>query len=349
MRPFVVVALMSLVAVLPACGGKQPPTAPAAPQGAQTTPEPAPGDAQQPGLRVWAVDPTGRRPPELLLEQPRDLMLAGISPDGRYLLLVQALGQEKGDDTAVPYLFDRTTGTLNQGGQTAIRTAAWSGNGFYIDWLTHLDLQLKETHLDPLAGALHLQEGEREVISISFAVDSNRFVALVGPRWKPGEPVDLVQGNRDGTGLTVLPKAVYGTDTQMGTVAAIALSPDGQYAALTDRAGAALVRLSDPAPEQWVRVASSSFPIEWAPDSAHVWFGTGQILDLTGKPVLDTGAKYNLVWQPDGKGGVVSGYDGLHSFRLDDSTDDLQAPAASQARGFLPDGRLVVWRTVHPQ
>lgn len=302
--------------------------------------------APGPGTRIWAVDPAGKAPAELLADLPKPLFWSGMSPDGRYLLLAEQLGQYKGDYTAIPYLLDRQDGSLKQGPKTSVRFAYWSGNGFHIDKLLHLDLGLQVERRDALAKALGLKEREREIIDISFAADGKRFAALVGQGWNAQPaPLDLVQGNLDGTNLSVVPGVLHGTDTQIGTVAHLGLSPDGQWLALAGRDGAALARAADPAPEQWIRFPAN-YEIVWAPDSRHVRFGVGGVFDLSGKPVLPVEQARGLVWQ-DGQGGVIF-YHGVEVdlFRLDGARSRLEVPDFAIPRAFLPDGRLLVWHTV---
>jgi dipeptidyl aminopeptidase/acylaminoacyl peptidase len=311
--------------------------------------EPVLARAQKPGIQIWAVDVAGKQEPELLLErQPKPLMLQGFSPDGRYLLLTEQLGQYKGDYTAIPYLLDRSTGNVQQGAQTNVRMAQWSGHGFFIDRLAHLDLQLKETRLDSLAAALGLKEQEREIIDIAFTPDGERFAALVGRNWAE-EPLDLVLGNVGGSDLTIQPRAITGMATQIGTLAWIALSPDRQMVGLSGTEGTVLVPVAKPAPENRVLLsAAQGRGLTWSPDSAHVWVDNAGLFDRSGKVLVKADGGYPVLWLPDGTGVVPRGFDQLVRTGLDGTSVPLKAPDWGVPAGFLPDGRLLVWRTVYP-
>jgi hypothetical protein len=311
--------------------------------------EPVLARAEKPGLHIWAVDLTGARAPERLLDLPEPLVLTGMSPDGQHLLLVEQLGEYKGDYTAIPFLLDRTTGALREGAKTSIRTGLWSGTGFCIDSLTCMDFQFKEARYDKLAQALQLKEQVREIVAISYSADGKCFAALVGRSWAE-EPLDLVQGNVDGTGITTVPGLIAGIATQSGTLARIALSPDGKWLALTGKDGAAIAPVADPTPRIWTQVQASGTEPGWAPDSQHVQFAGVGVFDLAGKLVFNPGQFYGIVWQPDGKGGVIYGYEGMRLFRIvGGPAAEVKAPDWSVPAGFLPDGRLLVWLTVRPQ
>lgn len=299
------------------------------------------------GTRIWAVDPTGKAANELLVDLKQPLFWAGMSPDGRYLLLTEQLGEYKGDYTAIPYLLDRADGSLKQGPKSSVRFAVWSGTGFQIDRLLHLDLNLRVESRDALAAALGLKPDTREIIDISFAPDGKRFAALVGKRWSgPPEPVDLVMGNLDGSGLTVVPKVITGVATQIGDLAYLALSPDGQWLAISGQEGTALARTAAPAPDGWVWLQKENTlgtGMEWAPDSRHIRVGQGGVYNLTGNPVFQVESNWGLVWR-DGRGGVA--YTHLWragQFGLSGVGAEVKLPDFSIPRAFLPDGRLLVW------
>lgn len=300
------------------------------------------------GTRVWAIDPAGKREPELLLDHSTALHMADMSPDGRYALLIEQLGQYKGDYTAIPHLWDRSAGTTIAGAKTTIRHGIWSGRGFYLDWLTHYDLELKEARLSQLELALGLKKDERGLIAASFTADGRRFAALVGHPWM-GEPIDLVQGNSDGTGLTTQAKVVAGHATQMGTYARLYLSPDGQWLVLEGRDGTVLLPAANPATDRLIKLQGGR--TVWAPDSRHLWVQGGGVYDLKGQLVVDTGQDvYHLVWQLDGRGGLFQGPGGVYrSFDLRGTVVDVKLPERGLVQGFLPDGRLLVWSTVYPR
>lgn len=296
--------------------------------------------------RIWALDPSGKTGLELLFAEDRPFLVAGSSPDGRYVLLVQRRPSYKGDPTAVPFLWDRAVGRTVEGQQMSVRFARWSGKGFFVDWLTSLDLTLGETQFDSLRRLLNLKEGEREVIASSFSPDGTRFAALVGHSAN-GESLDLVLANSDGTNLIVMPSLVIGN----GGATDVALAPDGQNVAVAGKNGAAIGPTSGASSDQWIRLQSGGGGyIAWAPDSKHLWFPGAGVFDLVGKLVFDPGPVHGLVWRPDGQGGLTYGFGSsapfLRSFRLDGTATDITIPEYMIPSGFLPDGRIMVWRTI---
>lgn len=89
--------------------------------------------------------------------------------------------------------------------------------------------------------------------------------------------------------------------------------------------------------------------ILWSADSQHVAFSGGKVFDRTGKLVLDPGQAFQLVWHPSGKSVAVnSATFGLRLLALDGTASEVGAPASSVPVGFLPDGRLLVYRAIYP-
>lgn len=260
------------------------------------------------------------------------------------------MGQEKGDFATVPYLLDRTAGTLREGARTDMRIApAWSGNGFTINWPARLDLALKEDRMPALRTALGVEPNVRDVIHISFTPDGKRFAALVGQQGRE-EPVDLLMGNADGSGITTVPAAIRGTSTQSGVVARVEFSPDGEWLCVAGNGPAVIVRVADlSVRERWIhlREVSGWIPIAWSPDSRYVALG-GRIYDRTGKLVLETGQGDTLTWRPDSKAIILHNYAEVQVLGLDGTRTDVAVPDWSVPAGFLPDGRLIVFRTVYP-
>lgn len=272
-------------------------------------------------------------------------------PDGRYLLLKQELGVYKVDYRAIPILLDRESGTLTEGAVVAMRTAVWSGEGFWIDHFVHLNLDLTASRHDALADALGETE-ERQITDSSVAPGAGRICALTGPgSWPDPVRLDLACADLDGSHPMRLPDFLETRQAQLGPVAGLSLSPDGRYAAVMGwEPVALLVDLSAPG-EQPLAIPIPEGPrlidvLLWSPDSAHLLVGGLGVVALEGNLLLPY-AGWAAAWTPDGTGLVLPGREGAEWVMayLDGRREAFTAPegrSVSVLRQPLQDGRLVM-------
>ncbi len=301
------------------------PTSPGRPKPEPASPEPqapeGPKEPVLPGTWVWAVDPTGQREPELLLQHEKPLAFRATSPDGRWWLLIESLGEYKGDYRAIPYIYDQSTGEWKQGPQIDQRGAArWSGHGFFINRMLHMDLNFQLDGFDAIRETLGLKAEERELIDFSTADDGLHYAALAGHPWNDQTALDLVIGTLDGAEPVIVPEAIPGAAFQIGVLAYARLSPDGQWLFLMGRESGYLLPVAEAADrEAWIPLPHEWREANWSPDSQSVEVG-GIVYDLTGKAV--------------GEGGPDAVAEGV-------------APEGSWLVATLPDGRLLMTRVVY--
>ncbi|MDB4897601.1 MAG: hypothetical protein JWN15_3863 [Firmicutes bacterium] len=101
--------------------------------------------------------------------------------------------------------------------------------------------------------------------------------------------------------------------------------------------------------ERWTQLRESSgwIPITWSPDSRYVAL-VGRIYDRTGKVLLESSLLNSVTWRPDSKAVVIHDYAQVQVLGLDGTRTALAVPDWSVPAGFLPDGRLLLFRTVYP-
>jgi|GEM_PF-6896041 len=302
----------------------------------------------EPGTRLWVIDPTGVEGEKLVFQHPEPLHLYATSPDGRWWLLVKSLAEYKGDYRAIPYLYDQSTGELREGSQRDIRgTVRWSGQGFFINRLVHMDLAFEEERYPEVREALALKPGERELIDFTTGADGNRFVALVGHPWDDRQPLDLVIGTLDGSSMAIVHQVMKGVATQSGVIAHASISPDGQWLTLAAGEESYLIPTADGADrEAWIALQPGQ-AAEWSPHSRSFVLG-GKVYDLTGRPVgsLPQGG----IWHPDGERLIDPGriYAPSLLVGLDGSSIELNLPDYAWPTGFLPDGRVLAIQVDYP-
>lgn len=332
-------------------------------------PKPEPPKPEQPktqgSLTVSAVDVTGQAAPELLYEQQEPFLLVAASSDGRHWLLQKVLDPWYG---GVLYLLDRNTGELKEGPDVGgwPREAVWSGRGFYIDWLVHLDLSLQVDTYPALRQAMGLREQDDRLIKASFSADGERVVvAIIDRTVDPfGQAsVDLVFANASGIQLQRIPRVAQpmAISGKSGGFVLLRMAPDGSRAVLLSRSpGLALIDTANPRRENWKPLLQPFLPpqpgdeggppadILWAPDSRHVWVpAPNAILTTGGEGAGAAGGWLGHFWTPDGKGFLAQGAgDGLYLTHLDGQKTVVTIPARSRPVSFLPDGRLLVARSV---
>lgn len=306
-----------------------------APQSVETSP-------REPKLRIWAIDPEGAQTaPELLFGWDRPgTNLVATSADGRYLLLATHLGQGKGDYAAIPHLLDRESGHLTTGAEIQLRNPVWSGEGFWLDHLRHLNLDGTLTTYPALIEALG-ESAEREIRS--SAIGGTKVVALIG---KPRTPdlFDLAWGALDGSAVQHLSGLIQPHETQMGNIAAVALSPDGRYIAVTGwQPYGLIIDTTNPERERWVEFEVPPdrliLNLAWAPDSAHVLIDGYGVIDLDGE--LLRLVEGFATWSP--KGGLLRRLGDTTTWQiiwLEGGEQSFAAPDGWPV-GFLPDGRVI--------
>lgn len=340
----------------------QPAPQPAAP------PDPAPPPvrpAQEPVLTVWAVDLTEKVEPEVLYQRQGPFELLAVSPDGRHWLLEKVTDYFGG---GILYLLDRQSGELRESplGEVWPREARWSGRGFWVDWLVHLDLNGQVDRYPALREAAGLNDRELTLLRASFSADGRRVaLAMMDRRVDPLKQasVDLVIANADGSGLVRVPRvaqpmAIFG---KTGGFVLLDMAPNGEHLVLLSRSpGLALISTATPQREHWHPLLQPFVPVQtddeggppgrtsWAPDGKHVWVPVpGQILAPDGQLVAATTGWLGGLWTPDGRGVVTLAVgEGVHLTTLDGAERPFTTPEGSRPVGFLPDGRLLVTRSV---
>lgn len=315
---------------------------------------------------VRAIDPVSGQA-EVILNHPDPLVLLGASPDGRYLLLEK---EDRTNDAAVgvPCLYDRSTGELHVGQQLQItpRAVAWSGSGFWLDWLVHLDLDLKVNTYPRLRERLSLGENRR-LVSASFSRDGQRVAALVvNEQLADGGSLnaDLVIGMADGGELRVIEQVVQPWFGKSGYVADLALSPEGDWLILRGASpGTALISTTEPARERWKPLLGDFVgpgphylqpdmgpSIRWSPDGSHVWYPTTTLGDRSGQVVARLPEPFMwALWRPDSKALLLTSFE--KKARLVSPEGNVQKLAVtldSEPLAMLSDGRVLVSRTVYP-
>lgn len=324
------------------------------------------------GVTVWAVDTAGKKPPELLYDNQWPLFLLGVSPDARYWLLDKVSEFAMGDPE-VAYLLDRETGALTQGPELYMHPAkvAWSGHGFWVENLVHLGLDLQVEQYQNLRQAVGLGL-DRWLIGASFSADGVRVALVVDDhRYSPEDArADLILAEADGTILGRVDHSIqpWCYDGKAGPFVYPALSPRGDRLALSAQSpGDVLIDTANLDPARWRSLSGaltppvpfgkmfcgpgSSHPV-WSPDGTRVWVpGTG-VIEQNGKPIATSPFHSRwAIWTPDGAGLIVSSDQGASFFRtvpLDGQSQDFPIPEGAQAIAFLPDGRLLVARTIYP-
>lgn len=329
----------------------------------------APHDRVQPNVQVWAVDPTGRKEPEVLFSRPDSLVLMGTSPDGRYWLFERVMGEAPGSPRGFSYLYDHETDQLLEGPRVEILPAAvaWSGRGFWVNWLVHLNLDLTVDDYPLLRDTLGL--ARQNLLAASFTPDGRRVAILaISEETKTGPRADLILANSDGTGEQRVSGAVQPWWGKAGYYSYLKLSPDGDRAILLCKVpGDALINTSRPARESWKPLfgpfveddspdkqesGPPGYPV-WAPDGAHVWFPGATILTRDGEVVTrlaDTSPW--AVWNRNGTALITGGRPGTRSLRLVTLGADVrefELPDWAVPAAFLPDERILVYRTIVPK
>lgn len=363
------ILLMVLLASVGCSANPSVPSQPNQPQlgqptGPITQPPASTGVSQpvtpRPTTTLQAVDPSGNKTPEKMFTSPQSLTSAAMSPDARYVMMYAPNG-----DQVTPFVLDRNSGQLQQGKPMQIQpgNVTWSGRGFWVDGLTHLNLDLHVETNPKLRKALGLDDG-MQLVAASFSADGNRVAALVGParidQTQPALSLDLILAKADGSSMVRVAKAVqpWWTPTR-GPVALLSLSPDGSQLAITaESPRAALVNTSNPERAKWKAPSNMTVggpgPTDqhtsppgakplWSPDGQHVWMPAVGIVatDLT-VTVAASSSDWGLAWQPDGKGillGMPSATYGVA--KVSGEMTKLALPPDVRPIGYLPDGRLL--------
>lgn len=235
--------------------------APAAHQREQARPgQPGPAESTERSTTLIAIDTAGLAKTEDLFSWHDELTATGMSPDGRYVLFFGS----PTDEAVEPYLLDRNGNQLHPGKRLQMKPGlvSWSGHGFWIDTLVHLDLTLQVNTCPQLRQALGLN-ADTQLVAASVSADGSRVAALVGPAriglTDRTFSLDLILARADGTGVVRVAKAVQPWFTQNGPRGLIALSPDGSQLAIA---------AESPGPR----------PL-WAPDGQHAWMpGVGIVM-----------------------------------------------------------------------
>lgn len=292
---------------------------------------------------MWAIDLGGKEQPSILFTKQEEITVRGISPDGRYVLLVKQLGLAKGDLRALPYLLDRQTGQLTGGKEMEINldALAWSGRGFWVNWLVELDLQLGVNTHEALRQAVGSGK-ETRLVEAVVSADGSKVAALLAGA---DDRMDLVVGDTKGSHLLRITAAVKARQSQGDPMALVLISPDGKYVGIIGESPqGALVNTANPEPKAWVQFRRDAWPMDrpsWSPDSAHLFIpGTG-VIDLTGTLVL--AERERGIWNRDGSGLIIPGKP-YKIISLGGSATTVDGPADTWAHGFLPDGKLIISR-----
>lgn len=366
-----VVATLLSAFVLAACSASaKPAPAPAA------APKEAPvveKDGTPSGtVSVWAVDPRGQKAPEVIFTRTDPMVLATISPDSRWLLFDRPLILTRGFRQARPFILDRQSGAVKEGQPREMRpeSAAWSGSGFWIDGLVHLDLNLKERSATPLSKQMDVGVEGRRLVSASVTGDGRRFAALVGKteNYRARDALmalDLYIGSPDGAGVQMVPSAAQPWSLETCCSAALVLAPDGSRGVLmAESPKAALFDTAHPQVDRWVplgdtriggsvrmeqRLAPPAGRPRWTEDSKYVWVPPGAVYTRDGSlafalPISARAA----AWNPAGT--LLAAADGKTCCTLvdlDGKATEIKGPPQALPAGFLPDGRLMVFRTTY--
>lgn len=384
----IMLALCGLIFVMIGCAGKpivpsqpQAPglTVPEPPQGVENPPSPDPSgispnlppETPAVGVQVWAVNiNNGQTAAELLYSSDEPLLLVGLSPDGRYWLFEKIPDQVRGAPRGFSYLLDRNTGVLTEGPQVDIHPAKviWSGRGFWVNALLHLSLDLQVEEYAALRESIGLTK-ERRLLAASFTANGTKVALVVhDQQLNPSEATaDLIWADAQGHILaradrSVQPMGFFG---KSGPLVDLAVSPDGDLLVLVSASpGLALIETAALEREQW-RPLSRPFkppvPLKdsfawptgliWAPDGGHIFVPSGGIFERSGREAvaLLEASPHKAVWRPDNTGVVITESGAAAKLRLvtiDGTGHSFIFPA--QAKGFLPDGRLLMTRTIFP-
>jgi hypothetical protein len=305
---------------------------------------------------LLAVDPSGALSPEILVTPEPSQMPAAVSPDGRYVLMYAPVDEQQ----MTPYLLDRISGQLHQGEPLHIHHMLWSGRGFWIDWLVHMDLQGQIDTYPQLRQALGLNDGN-QLVAASFSADGSRVAALVGPtHMDPHElSLDLILAKADGTSLVRVAKAIQPWYTQQGASAAVSLSPDGTQVAISaESPRAALVKTADPNRARWqapgtmkiggpVPTAQHTSPPGvsslWSPDGRYVWMPMVGIVARDGTVnAPESSDGWGLAWRADSTEILLLGQPSAAGVaKVGGGVTQVTLPANTRPLGYLPDGRVL--------
>lgn len=326
-------------------------------------PESPLGPKPAPTFTVWAVDPTEERPPEVLMSKPEALEMLGASPDGPFWLLMNVQTVESGAMSGELSLYNLETGEMREGPWTdsTLWPARWSGSGFWVRPLVHVDLQLR-IQPDPLLATSSVITDVRQIIDGGFSRDGRRAAFLVMREGRMDtRSVDLVILETGGTEPQILPNVVQPWFGKAGAHACLSMSPNGnRLVILSQSPGAALVETA--LPDQWLPLLGDFtaprpvFDQTAAPGGCAQWTDDGTLFWLPGRRVMSASGEVRdqlpgestwAVWSIDGSVLVAAGgqLDRMQIYKTDGQVRTFASPEAARAFAILPDGRILTART----
>lgn len=324
-------------------------------------PQWVPTSPKEPGLYLFAVDLGSGEAESLLVRQDVPELLGAASADGRYLLLLTEAELDP------PYgamgqwvILDRETDRVIPGPAGATgRAVGWSGRGFWVDQLTHLDLQGQVESYEGLRRQLMLERSQ--IVGSAWQADGSHVVLVILP--EGAQLADLVWASAAGSTVERVSSVVQPWYGKTGFWTDLALSPDGALLYLRGVApGRALIRTDRLTFDQWQSLGDGWTtpklnnegggmpPTSWSPDGSLLLEWGQRLYDRTGALLwsADSWGGHNL-WAPDGTGFIWTAGVGEAGqwFSLDGQSKSLGFAISGQVLGWLPDGRLLVAQVVY--
>lgn len=338
----------------PATGNANPVDVPRVPQ-----------PPSSPGLYLYAVD-LERGTAEQLVAQPGSKRFpVAASTDGRYLLtLADAVGDPPYGVNGHWEIFDVQANKVvatGPGGFTNYYTA-WSGRGFWIDALVHLDLSGNVETYPTLRKAVGLAANQA-IVGAAWQSDGNHVVLLV-QRQDDAKMADLVWATADGKSVIRSDRPVQPWQSKTGRWAELCLSPDGSRLYLRAASpGTAFIHTDALTFDHWQSLSGAwrdsvtsaegggAPATAWSPDGRFLLEGATRVRDADGKDLWAANmATYTAIWKPDSSAFLWPSPSNMDRFRtaelvspnLGDHAKTLPAAIDGQIMSWLPDGRLLV-------
>jgi hypothetical protein len=292
----------------------------------------------------------------VLLERTNGDFAVAASPDGRYLLVLTEVQQDPPFGASGRWtILDRSTGKVTEGPQGVYqRVFGWSGRGFWLDPLTHMDLQGQIDHHEALAQLAK----DAQIVGVAWQADGSHVALVIKP--EDLERADLLWATADGRVLDRADGVVQPFWSKQGAWTELALSPDSQRLYLRAAyPGTALIETEALAFEKWRSLngewhqgdaqGGGAPATLWSPDGRFLYEGARRLFDREGSLLRSFDTSLCMgTWLPDSAGLLCTSEwanDRLGSARrisLDGQSEGLPYAIGGQVLGWLPDGRLLV-------